>query len=704
MALTTETQQQVFDLLSRSSNLSFIAADALEPALPDASQQLLTLAPGQKVNAEVIGQPVSGKIPVQIAGQQLQLDLQMTVRLGQNIELTFVGNDPRPTFAMARPGITAPPVSLSDASRLLSLLVSNDQFMDPNQRSSLQSIGNLLRQSTGEASVLAGFLDDFLTYRTDGRATVVPPGGLPEQPQRPVGDEPDQPPSMSTGSAMKPATPFEENASKMLLNLAQRAKLTLVDVANHPMAPLPLEPGDEATALVQGRLPGGRVLVQLAGESLELLLSKPVVQGEIMRLALVTQQPKLVFALLGQPLHDQPSNVSDAARWLSSLVNEESGKNDLQRAVMTRLQQIVSSLPAGSSALAAIMDEAMIYNASSGALSHFQHKPTQASLDGRLDEGVLKLLQSLMQGNRMALIEPQIPQQSLKGFQPGKQLRGDVIQSLGNGRFLVEVAGQTFEVPLPKGIKPGEGLNLFFISDEPPAFLLVRHEKGGDAAVSRTGRWISNLLGMQEQTAPPKEGLGIMRTVADGPPSDPARLEQLLKQGLKESGLFYESHLARWFSGEYPLKSLLQEPQGSLSVLSGGQASSEQLQLEEGSDPRTLTILKEQLATLQSGQLLFQGELFPGQFMEWRIREREGHGGRDEKDQEHPWETSLTLNLANLGRVEASFKLQDTRLDLVISAEKENTVRLMDEDITELHDQLSASGITPGNTIIRHGS
>jgi len=703
MAVATETQQQVYDLLSRSSNLSFVAAEPVEPAPVGAGQQVLTLAPGQRVIAEVIGQPQAGKIPVQIGAQQLNLDLQMSVRQGQNLELTFVGNDPRPTFALSRPGVSTPPVSLSDASRLLSLLVSNEQFMSPHQRSSLQSIGDLLRQSSGETSVLASFLDDFLTYRTDGRSVVVPPGGLLDQPGQQVGDQEGQPPSTSTGLAGRSTATFEDAASKMLLNLAQRARLTLVDVANQPLVPLPLQPGDEANALVQGRLPGGRVLVQLAGESLELQLSKPVVQGEILRLALVTQQPKLVFALLGQPVQEQPSNVSDAARWLSALVTKEDGQSEMQQTVMTRLQQVISSLPPGSSALAAIMDEAMTYGASANLSSRSLQNSSAAPTAEKLDESVLKLLQSLMQGNRLSLVEPQGSSDVFKAFQPGQQMRGDVLQSLGGGRFMIQVGGQALEVLLPKGIKAGDGLNLFFVGEDPPTFLLVRYGKGGDALVSQTGRWVSTLLGMQNQSAPLQEGLGILRTLLQGTPSDPTQLEQMLSKGLKESGLFYEAHLSRWFSGNYPLERLLQEPQGRLSVPPGSQENRPGLlQGQEGADPRTMSIIKEQLAALQTGQLLFQGELFPGQPMEWRIREREGRGRQQEEQQEAPWETSLDLTLPNLGKVQASLKLNGLRLDLQLEVSREQTAVLMEQERDAFHEQLQAAGLDPGTITVHH--
>lgn len=699
MAFPSDIQQQVYDLLSRSSNLAIVPADPVEPTLAP-GQQVLTLAPGQRVTAEVIGQPQSGKIPVQIGNQQLQLDLQLPVRQGQNLELTFVGNDPRPTFAMSRPGVTAPPVTLTDASRLLSLLVSNEQLIDPRQRSSLQSISDLLRQSSGDSSVLAGFLDDVLTYRTDGRAVVVAPGGLPDRPEQQVGQEAHQPPG-GGGAGAKTAV-FEDAASKLLLNLAQRSRLVLVDVANHPLSQLPLNPGEEANALVMGQLPGGRTVVQLAGNTLELLLPKPATQGEILRLVLITQQPKPIFALLGQPSHEQGGTVSEAARWLSAMARTESGNNEVQHTVMARLQQVISSLPQGSSALAAIMGEAMTYGAST-ALSSGGTQQSATVREGRVDEGMFKLLQALMQGDRLALLEPKVGSEAVAGFQAGQQLRGEVLQALGGGRFMVQVGNQAMLVTLPKTLKVGDRLNLFFVGNDPPSFLMVRYGTGGEALVSKTASWISNLLGMQSQATPLQEGLGVLRTLLQGAPSDPAQLEQLLQKGLKESGLFYESHLTRWFSGEYALDDLLREPQGRLSADDSSTRTALVHHDTEGVDPRTQSLIKEQLATLQTGQLLFQGELFPGQQMEWRIRERDGGGRQSSHERKKLWDTELSIELPHLGTIAAEISLDGADVDVRITSGAEPVVELLHQELGRLKEQLAASGLTPGAIEVQQG-
>lgn len=45
-------------------------------------------------------------------------------------------------------------------------------------------------------------------------------------------------------------------------------------------------------------------------------------------------------------------------------------------------------------------------------------------------------------------------------------------------------------------------------------------------------------------------------------PSSPALVAERLQGSVRDSGLFYESHLARWYRGEMPRDQLLREPQG----------------------------------------------------------------------------------------------------------------------------------------------
>jgi hypothetical protein len=74
MAITTDIQQQVFDLLSRASNVSFVSAD-------QESGIHVGLTPGQRVSAEVVTTLSNNLTQVRVGSARYNLDLRC--RCGQ---------------------------------------------------------------------------------------------------------------------------------------------------------------------------------------------------------------------------------------------------------------------------------------------------------------------------------------------------------------------------------------------------------------------------------------------------------------------------------------------------------------------------------------------------------------------------------------------------------------------------------------------
>jgi hypothetical protein len=737
MALPTDTQRQVYDLLSQASNLSFVSAEQ-EPGAR------VSFAPGQRVSAQVLMTLPNNLTQVQIGSERFNLALPMALSPGQTLEMTFVTGDPRSTFAVARQGASAPPVSLSDASRLLSLLVDSEEIVDPQTRASLQSIGDMLRRSSGEAGVLANLMDEALTYgasREGGAGPALLPD-IPLQQGRAV--------MAADGQGVLPEqahlSSFETNAAQILRDIAGTAHFDLTEAANPPVTPLPLKSGEEVDAAVVGTLPGGRVFVQLAGTSLELVVPRPVQTGDILRLTFITSDPRPLFALQ-RPAAGVPSSLSEAGRWLSALEHSESGVSEQQMYVLERLNTVLEQLPPDSPAFTAIQDEAITYQTvmrgrqsadpsspqpdaalQAGAAAWTGPQATLQPGSGIvLSDDMAKLLQALIKGNRLTLLEAINQQASGTGFLPGQQIKGEIMASLGGGRFVVQVAGQSLEFMLPKGIGQGDTVKLFFVSDEPqPTFLMTRFGKPGDAQVSETGRWLSGFLGAAGDQLSARETLGILKILLSGPPTDASQLSKFLQQELQEGGLFYESHLARWFGGDYPLEDLLREPQGQLSSLlrPPGQETDDPAQdavlagLKGGSmevlavmeaalkkagaamahegivDQQALPIVKEQLKALQSGQILFSGDLVPGQRMDWTVRERDARRSAS-GEQERSWETSFTLDMPKLGKVTARLKLDGTRVSIDLGAPKPGSAERLKAGIGRLSEQLEASGLKP---------
>jgi len=740
MAIAADIQQQVFDLLSRSSGVSFVTAD-------QEGAGRIALTPGQRVSAEVVETQPNNRTQVRIGNERFNLDLPMSVRVGQTLEMTFVSEDPRSTFAIARQAGITPPVTLSDASRLLSLLVSNEQILDPKLRSSLQSIGDMLRRSSGEAGVLANLLDEALTYgnfREGVKATPQTPGDSMKEPgdkQSPLQQSARQP---TTDRARLAA--FESNAAQILRNIARESRFTLLEAANSPQTPLPLMPGEEIDALVVGTLPGGRTFVQVAGSALELVLPRNVVAGELLRLTYISSDPKPTFALPRTLPDVSPGSLSEAGRWLSVLEHAEGGVSPQQMYVLERLNTVLKSLPPDSPAFTAIFDEAITYQTvmRANAAAEQPSVAVAMSLAGQaalsvgnsilLNDDMAKLLQAVIKGNRLALLESLSQQAAPTGFSPGQQLKGEVLAALGGGRFTVQVAQQTLEFMMPKGIRRGDMINLFFITEEPHStFLMTRFGKPGDSRVSETGRWLSGFLGAASQQLQPQAAIGLLRTLLSAPPTDSSQVGQMLQKGLSESGLFYESHLARWFGGEYKLDDLLKEPQGRLSprmsngvqqqpgeaadLLAGGTFKTASTDIMEAlfkkagsgishegiADQRALPVVGEQLSTLQNGQHVFRGDLFPGQPMEWTVAEREARRDRSGA-RERTWESSVDINLPHLGAIAVKVVLDGTHISLDVRAEDSNVVAHLDAGRIRLSDQLEAAGLIPSDLKIRHAA
>lgn len=739
MAITSDIQQQVFDLLSKASNLSFVSAE-------QDSGIGIRLIPGQRVTAEVLSMLPDKRVQVQIGTQRLNLELPMTVRPGQNLEMTFVSGEPRSTFAIARPATIAPPVSLSDASRLMGLLVGGERFIDPGLRSSLHNVSELLRRTSGEAAVLANLMEEALTYSPLKQAARVPVDGTPQLKGSQGAAQQQLTTPALTPEQIRLAS-FEDRASRILQQIASTSRFVLAEAASQPVIPLPLMPGEEVDAAVIGSLPGKRAFVQVAGTSLELTMPRTVQAGEILRLTFISAQPRPLFAIARTVPDMNPGTLSEAGRWLSVLEHNQGGVSNQQMFVLERLNTVLKSLPADSPAFSAIKDEPITYQ----GLTRGRQPASEQALPGGaamitlqqstflpgngivLNDDMAKLLQALIKGNRLALLEALNQQSMPVGFVPGQQIKGEVLASLGSGRFMLQVADQALEFSMPKGTRRGDPVNLFFISGEPsPTFLLARFGGQKDSRVSDTGRWLSSFLGVASRQVAAQETMGIVRTLLSGPPLDSTQVGRMLQQGLRESGLFYESHLTRWFGGEYHLEDILREPQGQLSHLkqpaavlqqtapqaealaragikTGSMEVMEEMVKQAGvtrhqevvADQRTLSVVQEQLKAMQSGQMVFRGDLFPGQKMEWSVAERDARRNKEGR-RERCWDTALKLDLPKLGAVSARLTLDGSRVSVEIKTVDATSAGFLDAGRPALMEQLQAAGLVPGNIGVQH--
>jgi len=166
-----------------------------------------------------------------------------------------------------------------------------------------------------------------------------------------------------------------------------------------------------------------------------------------------------------------------------------------------------------------------------------------------------------------------------------------------------------------------------------------------------------------------------------------------LHQTLSESGLFYESHLARWAKGSLAFEAILREPQARLGREAMPNAGITEL---GGMPDEAARLAGRQIHLLEGAPFVWQGFAWPGQWLEWLVRERsqgEGDGGGDEESAQ--WVTELNLSLPRMGTIHIHLGLSGERIRLRLSAPEETTREEMRLALPILVKGLEAAGLRP---------
>ena len=218
---------------------------------------------------------------------------------------------------------------------------------------------------------------------------------------------------------------------------------------------------------------------------------------------------------------------------------------------------------------------------------------------------------------------------------------------------------------------------------------------GAGAELSKTGRFLGALT--QDTARAVATPLANTTPLLSSPPVNQQQLPGLLQQAMASSGLFYESHQAQWIAGKRSLEQLSQEPQGKLSStasLSSNSAAATGILLSADTPvhPQSMTLVQQQLNLLETGQLAWRGEVWPGQTMEWDITE---HPSAEDKTSELPrWQTRLRLTLPRLGEIVAIIGFDTRGVQVALRAADAETLALMQGDRQPLAAAMEAAGLS----------
>lgn len=382
--------------------------------------------------------------------------------------------------------------------------------------------------------------------------------------------------------------------------------------------------------------------------------------------------------------------------------------------------------------------------------------------------------------------------QRLNRIALGSFLEGEVLSRLQDGSFVVKVADSAVRMNLPGGTQVGETLDLTLVATQPrPAFLLNTPVRDNPAALSSTGRLLDWIIHTAKASGAP-EALAGKAPLLPSPNADAGQIAASIKDSVEFSGLFYESHLEHWASGERPLAMLLREPQvkngasqlietalraalpgtsptgaehiarlianlgnqpdaahSLMAILHAAHQSDPGLQAAEtkssaplpppnlqsdsealpalSADTRSedtslvaernlvnaatgrltpetenamlqktmssesVNMINLQLNALEQHQIAWQGELWPGQKIEWEIGEDTPHGEHAET-QERAWQSVIRFELPTLGKVSATVRLAGNRLQIQVRTANEDTATLLRQHGDALSNALAAAG------------
>lgn len=306
---------------------------------------------------------------------------------------------------------------------------------------------------------------------------------------------------------------------------------------------------------------------------------------------------------------------------------------------------------------------------------------------------------------------------NLPDFTPGQRITASLQATAQDNTYQARIDGREVILSLPQGVKAGDSLELIVSHVTPQAVFATLAQPAADTtsgtALSQTGKLISFLLTGQPATGTASLNSGqALLAAAPQTAAATARLASSLGAAVAESGLFYESHQARWLSGQVDTASLLKEPQGresaatlktlstmpaepaenTTSALSAAASAGTKADLVPVAE-RLLPLVHQQLDAIATHQLVWQGQVWPGQNMEWEIEDpaRDSDGSGEEP--ESTWNTTLRLTLPSLGGVEARLHLTPAGIAVRLIADDSATRNALEAAESRLADALAAANV-----------
>ncbi|MFA5664740.1 MAG: flagellar hook-length control protein FliK [Burkholderiaceae bacterium] len=169
----------------------------------------------------------------------------------------------------------------------------------------------------------------------------------------------------------------------------------------------------------------------------------------------------------------------------------------------------------------------------------------------------------------------------------------------------------------------------------------------------------------------------------------------VLQQAIRDSGLFYEAHLARWLNQPGQAQPPDTEPQARWSGAGDAQEGAAHARTPPSGPatwlvhPETEVLVRQQLDVLATQTLIWQGEAWPQAPLRWLIQQQAA--GAQASDPQGAWATTLDIELPSLGAIHVRLQLQQKKIQMQLQAA--DSAEHLRTHAHRLHDALSGIGL-----------
>lgn len=479
-----------------------------------------------------------------------------------------------------------------------------------------------------------------------------------------------------------------------------------------PKAFLQLAAGTEVRAEILGITDNGQTRVRINGELLSMDLPKNLTTGDTLQMTFLGKEPDLAFSVSLQQTRSVPVNISKTGYWLSQATQVPSG-DTMEAGALPRLARLSEGPLFDTARLTSSLRQAVV----NSGIFYESHLAEWAAGKRVIADIFLEpqasLSSSLVESSQQPSTVVPVAQAAIFGQQQVQPAPGALLLSEG-----ITPAATALQVGAPKVTevttsytlsRPAEGIvQTYSASQVFPPWDPTFTEMGLAAqATAQIDCHIAGDVQAQAGTALHKQKTSpekLQQTMAQADPGRPSTLTTTGVSVPSSSAVSRGTVKPRQIvSAEIEMEAahLVFSPHKGRDSAVTDEASGPWPSLSETvhADSRTASIVREQLATLNSGMFAWNGEAWQGQKMDWRVADREA---QKQETTEGRFESELKLDLPQLGRIVASFRIRGKELRLFLSADAECSVKLLKQELPTLGKHLESAGLSLKGSVIRH--